>query len=332
MIFNSENIRKRKNRDIYNAMFKHSTFPSFEKVIYQSGDNAYMLKETVKNDKCETLIELFDIDNPDLFRLKYQQAVSGDGNEESRILTLVSSTLCALLFFYNITDTNPLELELNNKRVVFSKSIFEFRNVVFSNPSNIDVTLVGKDQQGNRVVLLLESKMVEYYRDVNIKSKEEISNKYLSDKIASKLYSEDLGYEIVNSNSGFRLHSNEISYIDGIKQMISHFVGVKNLVDGKYSDKNGHGNLELMKECVEDENAKFYLGVILFDKKIGELKLSTGEACLRAFMFRYRSLVKLINERFNSSKLEMLNEVMLYSLFQNNKFFVEEKIKKFYFS
>lgn len=43
------------------------------------------------------------------FDAKFGQACSGFGREERRIATLHSSSLCALLFFYNVTKEHPLK-------------------------------------------------------------------------------------------------------------------------------------------------------------------------------------------------------------------------------
>ena len=94
-------------------------------------------------------------------------AVGGSGNEGDKITTLHSSSLCALLHFYNV-ERHPLTLEFktkNNKkveikrRVIFNKSVFEFKSPVIGNPSNMDVVLIGKDENtGKNIVFFLESK------------------------------------------------------------------------------------------------------------------------------------------------------------------------------
>ena len=118
------------------------------------------------------LINIFNIKDSTLFEEKYKMAVGGSGNEGDKITTLHSSSLCALLHFYNV-EKHALTLEFktkNNKngeikrRVRFTKSVFEFKSPVIDNPSNMDVVLIGKDETSNEdVVLFLESKFAEYY-------------------------------------------------------------------------------------------------------------------------------------------------------------------------
>ena len=59
------------------------------------------------------------------FDEKFGQACSGSGQEERRISTLHSSSLCALLFFYNVTEKHPLKIEIKNVgEVAFFDVIF----------------------------------------------------------------------------------------------------------------------------------------------------------------------------------------------------------------
>ncbi len=94
-------------------------------------------------------------------------AVSGSGQEGRRITTLHSSSLCALLHFYNIEEEPLLKLTLDtNKKtrsVTFTQSFFEYQTPVFNYPSNMDVVLLGKDDEGEEVALFLESKFSEYF-------------------------------------------------------------------------------------------------------------------------------------------------------------------------
>ena len=86
-------------------------------------------------------------------------ACGGSGQEERRITTLHSSSLCALLFFYNVTDNHPLTIKGVG---TFKESVFEFRSPVRDeeHPSCMDVVLIGEDEEHKPLVLFLESKFL----------------------------------------------------------------------------------------------------------------------------------------------------------------------------
>lgn len=117
------------------------------------GNNNLELDVTKKESSCEfslleksiskTLISNFEISNKNLFNLKLEQAISGDGSEDNKITNLRSSSLCSLLFFYNVSKDDKLDLELNGDICTFETSIFEFKNKVIKKPSNMDVVLLG---------------------------------------------------------------------------------------------------------------------------------------------------------------------------------------------
>lgn len=50
--------------------------------------------------------DVFKIDDP-VFCSKYVQAISGDGQEANKMMTLHSSSLASLLVFYSVSKTIP---------------------------------------------------------------------------------------------------------------------------------------------------------------------------------------------------------------------------------
>lgn len=100
------------------------------------------------------LQRIFGIDCPD-WDLKYQQAVSGSGQEKDKITTLHSSSLLALLCFSNVSKYNCLKIN----GIEYDQVWFEVKNKVFDKPSNIDVVLGNSKTQD---LLFLESKFTEY--------------------------------------------------------------------------------------------------------------------------------------------------------------------------
>ena len=74
-----------------------------------------------EEDLCRTrLTEIFKIANNELFKQKFSQSISGSGQELKRIATVHSSSLCALLFFYNVSEVNPYIMEIEEEEYVFT--------------------------------------------------------------------------------------------------------------------------------------------------------------------------------------------------------------------
>ena len=68
--------------------------------------------------------------NPKVFAEKYQQAISGLGQEARRIRTLHSSSLLCLLCFYGVSEERPLSLNLEGRQITFTSSRFEVKSLV----------------------------------------------------------------------------------------------------------------------------------------------------------------------------------------------------------
>ncbi len=158
----------------------------------QYAKNSYSFKvdgidnKDVKNlgDVQKTLTSVFDIAYPELFKEKLAQVCGGDGmkNNIKEILTVHSSALCALLFFYAV-DRRHLTLRINGKDITFTKSFFEWKNPVFGRDSNMDVVLFSTE---NNVLFFLESKFSEYY--TSTADFKNIPWKYADDKLSRSIY------------------------------------------------------------------------------------------------------------------------------------------------
>lgn len=347
-------ITDKKNKEIYKKMweegFKSEFFHENEiEKTYNSkdkkrSDRSYSFKGNKYECKAITLSRIFGIENKDLFCSKYDMATSGSGNEATKILTLHSSSLCALLHFYNVTDKNTLTLEFTtnpNKRrkVIFTKSYFEYKNKVINNPSNMDIVLLGKDGDEN-IVLFLESKFSEYYTGAS-STLPDISQGYIEKNEYSKtLYKDnilqELGlYKEKDKNGYYKLElceGEDQFYIGGIKQMISHYVGVmnainKNLFKGEKPEEHGE-----VDNAIEKTNATIILGEIIFDDKIGALKLKSNKSCAEIYKEKYKILASEIEQLpYNKDRFEIISETLSYSLFNDKKIHrIEPKIREFY--
>ncbi len=265
----------------------------------------------------------------DAFQHKYEQAVSGNGQEEQKINRLHSSALLSLLAFYSVSKENPITFELNGKEVVFTNVEFEHKNGVgkdekgMGHNSNMDIMLYDGDTlDSSKNVLFLESKFSEY---LTLGQKKDISNTVYGD-IYRMLFNQPSVDKLVceRQDSGyFLLKTNEKGnhYCEGIKQMISHYMGVLNFVQAQ--------------KCLN-----VYLGCILFDFKDGTIDtkiegagISHLEDYRRVYSYLCKKLAELSGDFAKPENLHILNECLTYQdVFQmeQNRNVLDKNVKTFY--
>ncbi len=265
----------------------------------------------------------------DAFQHKYEQAVSGNGQEEQKINRLHSSALLSLLAFYSVSKENPITFELNGKEVVFTNVEFEHKNGVgkdekgMGHNSNMDIMLYDGDTLDSiKNVLFLESKFSEY---LTLGQKKDISNTVYGD-IYRMLFNQPSVDKLVceRQDSGyFLLKTNEKGnhYCEGIKQMISHYMGVLNFVQAQ--------------KCLN-----VYLGCILFDfkddtidTKVEGAGISHLEDYRRVYSYLCKKLAELSGDFAKPENLHILNECLTYQdVFQmeQNRNVLDKNVKTFY--
>lgn len=194
------------------------------KAISSTGSHLFfpenMLSEKYRN--------LFGIENT-AFDEAFRIVTGGVGNELSKINSLTSSSLLSLLVFYPLFDNNAKEsLTLSvfpsqneDKNLMpFHRCFFEVRNKVIRRPSCVDVVLQSKDK---KMLLFLESKFMEF---------EETTSRAAYGKGYHELYANYLqsflkGIKIdTNEKNKTKLSSDFPIYLEGIKQSISHLIGL----------------------------------------------------------------------------------------------------------
>lgn len=335
----------KKKKNLYEAMWKENIMFSrelsdrdIEKTINEKNnkpsDNSYSF---VNGNTADGLFRIFDIpkDKQQLFSDKFKMACGGSGNESRKIATLHSSSLCALLFFYNVTEEHPLTIEGVG---TFTESVFEFRSPVIDPryPSCMDVVLIGKNDNKD-IVLFLESKFAEYYLSASKKSAE-ISKKYLVNVFGSKIYNnrdfKKLGIEIEEKEDSFQLvtETNDPFYINGIKQMISHYIGVNNNLDGNFCRQKQPDYQDRVINAIKTD-AKVILGEVLFDNNIGDFTSKNGKSFKDAYAEKYELLAKLMNECNDKERFEVLQNDLLYSMFKTSelKEYADKRVMEYYF-
>ncbi len=216
------------------------------------------------------LKDIFQIHDPS-FCAKFLQAVSGDGQEGEKITTLHSSSLASLMFFFGVSEKSPLYFPVGGKVMKFTRSEFEVKNEVSpgtGNYSNIDVALYGKDY-----VLLLESKFSEYLYPNSEEIKEVDYYTTIYGRLESSLKVVQVG--LTRNKKGKRVlaKTGKTSvYCEGLKQMVSHYLGVRTEIEQRKADYVGK---------------KVYLGEILFD--FGD-KVPGASQKLQSYSRAYSSL------------------------------------------
>ena len=283
-----------------------------------------------------------------IFDEKFQEACSGSGQEERRIATLHSSSLCALLFFYNVTKEHPLKIEIAGiGEVDFFDAIFEYQNSVIedANPSNMDVTLLGKC--GNKqVILFLESKFSEYI--TGVQKRLNINGAYLKEEISKSLYEKWL-WDKADDLSGKEFTvsiQDSLAYLGGLKQMISHYVGVRKFERGILKLKQGQSagkdlydvQNNVAKQTVQEKLRNYalegdtiiVLGSIAFDVYGNDEKHKE----LQEYGIFYKNLMEQISDvavQSGSSIYVLENFYTYQQLFKNKKEWLTEQIYGFYF-
>lgn len=213
-------------------------------------------------------------DFKDLFELPssmdeaFRIVTEGQGGESSKVNSLRSSSLLSLLCFgglyfnsYKGESGATLIVEINGEDVIFDACLFEVRNQVIGFPSCIDILLRSKDK---KKLLFLESKFTEYaeckYRRPDYKIKTGYLELYSENAISRMLEKNNMNWRASTIFS----ENGQPMYFEGIKQSISHLIGI---VRGPQMSGSGHYPEEyhkLYSEWYKDADTLTY-ATILFD-------------------------------------------------------------------
>lgn len=288
----------------------------------------------------ELFQKIFNVSNSKMFENKYKQAISGAGDEAKKIATFHSSSRCSLMVFYNIEE-KPIVIEIDGQDVVFNKSLFEVKNPVISAASNMDVVLISENR---KVILFLESKFSEYIVGESL-VEEGISTKYLDNEFSRELYNDDflrglgISVTIAEDNKTFSLKctDGESVYLHGLKQMISHYIGIQRRLRCNKTDKRAEdykrSEVQEMLEILKNPECFVYLGEVLFDFVNGE-KNSTFDLG-RAFE-KYSNKYNLVAEKMNQvnrypNRFKVLDRELKYSeIIKNNRDSIDDEVLRFY--
>ncbi|MCR5850551.1 MAG: hypothetical protein K6G92_07545 [Bacteroidaceae bacterium] len=325
---------------IYNEFFVNSDLDAkVERTKWrgQDSNNSFCFinpKVKYKHYQNEVLIklkEVFGIKSSS-FDKKFEMAISGDGQEVKRISTLHSSTLAALLLLYSVKD-KTLTCKLDEEEFTFNDCFYEVKtNVKDSHFSNMDVVLVGKNSRKKDVIFFLESKFSEYLNTgmCNNISKEAYEKIYdelgltnVDGTISGLCFKENEGYLQIKSSD-----PQTPQYCSGIKQMISHYIGVTNFINKGAKAMDSKQKL-CFNELVNllNNGAEVILGEVLFDF---DNKVDNAATKLLKYSSIYKDLATLLNAKKDKpSNLHVLAEVLTYQELLKG-FKIDRKVKDFY--
>lgn len=288
----------------------------------------------------EGFIKLFSLNPNDVV---YRIATEGIGNEKDKVNSVLSSALLSLLVFNplfgypNEKGSKSISIRLPGEEKLreFDNCFFEVRNTVIGFPSCVDVVLTSKEG-GHTTLLFLESKFIEYLEDLKeIKEYGKSYNSlYLKDGIKNALDCGSLNIESSLGSEKMKLSSKQKRYIEGIKQTISHLIGI---VKGPSCSKKGFypdKYAESYKRFYHSEDAEFIYGTILYQTP------TKGYSDYRDLYRKIigdngTQIVSAINEWNKSSNktIKVLPDVLTYQQvfgLLENKGFLPSVVNKFY--
>ena len=321
--------KSRKYKYVYEYFADSSYDDVFNKKglkIVQAGETSLQFKPT-KN-KFKTLEQAFNIilpskcapkKNHSLFRTRFLEAAYGKGNELREITQLNSSALVALMCFYPVNELNPIKITLvangTNHTLSLTELHLEKENPVYSpnRPSSIDIALYGKDvSSGENVVLFLESKFGEYFGSENCRAGKSYKQFYSEIVNIQSKQNPPMDIQFKAYESGVEVNG-PTHYCDGIKQMISHYIGSENSYE------------------LNQENRTIYLGTILFD--FSSLAPDSKNS-LEDYKTCYKGLARILNSIANNHKkdIRIIDDAFTYQEFFSKvgEFKLDEDVKEFY--
>lgn len=285
-------------------------------------------KEYISNPyrRDKTLREIFEVPESDmeLFLSAFDYVGNGKGKEAGRITTVHSSSLLGLLTFFRVPN-KPIFIR-GIDGVTFDKAYFEVESTVFKingldSNSSVDVLLVSDDEN---TLLFLELKFTEFLSPSNHYW---LEPKYLEiyNSLSSILEEADIFVGPIEKRKHtprnkdkeptftkeFKISSlsNNKHYFGGIKQMISHTIG---LMKSPLS-----GNRELQEKYIVGKNPRIILGTMLFNpSEFDETVKNAYEDYSKLYerVFSHSSLIKEQLMKLNGIErdIEILDKPLTY--------------------
>lgn len=305
-----DDINELINRDPKYSIFRNNDFINKYKLEFKDKNfksigfkyDGILTPETTLNALCS----IFNIQNKESFEESFKEVISGDGKELINMLTLHSSSLCALLHFFNVNE-HPITITIDGDNYKFDEVHFEIKNTVFTRPSNMDVVLIAHN---NPAILFLESKFSEYLKN----SDESVSVRYLRERD----FIDTLDW--IERNVSKKDHV----YIGGLKQFLAHYIGISHFVnDIEYSYHANEPSKRRVHDFYNTNNPKIFLQEIIFnldDKKCDAYKCHLSK------------MIDNIHKYRDEPKITVLNPITYQEFFEhaNVNSVLCKNVKEFY--
>lgn len=272
---------------------------------------------------------------------QYDTVANGEGNEEEKIDTVYSSSLQSLLVFHNVNENN--KIIIGDEK--FDKVIFEYKNKVIGYPSSVDVVLMN-----DHAIAFIESKYLEIVRDSNNCGKkvvgisyfgqnengyngigltkeelDEMKIEYNYPKSSDNISDEQPYLKCVKGLSKYsqsigKIEDADYVYSEGIKQILSHVIGINSFKNGE----SGYSNRD--KDPISEHNK--FRKIFYVELYNGLPGLNFASKRIEDFR-RHANIVKGIIEKKNIvDEFIVMSYQDLYS--NNDKFNFADKVKRYY--
>ena len=280
---------------------------------YFIGKPLSAIREDIITDQWKNISTAFGL--PDNVKDLFAEAISGAGNEWIEINQFNSSSLLAFLCFHGVSANKTINIDNVNYDEVHFEVQSPLKQERRSKPvSNMDIVLIGKDNEtGSKHALFLESKFTEYLSS----KKPDVSSYY-------KKYYKDLFGENIDFGefkfTGKKWDSKKSAYLEGVKQMICHYLGIANSLENQ-SDLPE--SAKYWKDGTLQQGMRFHLREILFD---------FADEKIKNYRSLYDKLLPKLNEHARRHRLNIVVEELItyQDLFKNNMEVISPIVKDFY--
>ena len=241
------------------------------------------------------------------FITKFKEAVNGSGKEIKKINALHSSSLCAFLFFFDVSEEKPIYID----GIKYDEVYFEVQNTAIEGraPSNMDVVLISSK---SNEILFIECKFSEYISN----QAQMVSREYFNNTLSKELYEsvKDLYNKLPCKDDDYEKIKFKDAYSQGIKQIISHILGMTSYIE------NGQSFDQRLKKIYP--TIKFR--ELLFSLKGYEKKLNGYLELSKIALNRFKSIIK--------DEIKLYDAMTYKELYEQNEAYFKNKelIKQFY--
>lgn len=305
--------------------------------IKSKSQSPLFFENTSGADMSELFASLFAIKDTVRFNEAFKIAVDGVGKERGKINSVASSALLPLLVFHPLfsrtgNDNRP-SITIGNKE--YDRAFFEVRNRVVRRASCVDVVLQSVDK---KTLLFLESKLTEFIGGTTRKATygKGYIRLYSDHRIKGALKEGNIEASI--TERGVELSTPDKTYIEGIKQSVSHLIGIVKGPATVKSDDNYPSWYQSEYRSAYGHATEFIYGTIIYDP----YSIGVGMEEYDAYMELHKRIfsnslefMAAVNEYFgtNCKPLTVLDTPITYQqILSDNKTFLNDLsiVKTFY--